>query len=175
MAQDLASISGCLNDSLVYVLLSVHSQVNRGINTQTSLWHTVTSIITGIRITRRKELVPFKGEGRLSSKGLQIPRISLKDENVVARGEKQTCSLSRLGRHREVLEDKVGQQEKKTKKTIYKQHVCHWTSYRGQWYASDRALPTCQHSDGSHRLAVQEGFKGSQSGHECPQAMTAMF
>lgn len=150
-AQDSASLSGCLNASLVCVLLSVHSQVNRGINTQTSLWHTVTSIITGIRITRGKELVPFKGEGSLSSKGLQwkqIPRISLKDENVVARGEKRTCPLCRLGRHREVVEDEVGQQEKTTKKTIYKQHVCHWTSCLGQWYASDRALSTCQHSDG---------------------------
>lgn len=68
-----------------------------------------------VRSTKRKGLVPVAGRGT-SSDGpwqKQIPRISLEDEETVARKTKQSRSLNSPGGRKEVVEDKAGQPEKK--------------------------------------------------------------
>lgn len=117
-----------------------------------------------VRSTKRKGLVPVAGRGTSSDGPWQkrIPRISLEDEETVARKTKPSRSLNSPGGRKEVVEDKAGQPEKK--KTIYEWPVCQGTSRHGQRPGVAEEAATCQHPDGQNRLAVRRGFTGHRGG-----------
>ena len=86
---------------------------------------------------------------------------------VVARKEKQACSLSSLGRPNKVLAGKVGDPGK-----VHDWPGCHGASCWGQRYDRDRAIPAHWHLEDQNRLAVQQRLKGSQRGRRATRQLS---